>query len=100
MANRADGPARLIVVPCLGLEGQHACRPGTARVSSVPGRAVPCLARLTQGGPCRAGPAHLARCGPTYHTHALTIPGQMGCAWRAGPLARVLGPWWAGPARD
>lgn len=39
--------------PCLGQGGQQACRPGTARVLSVPGRVVPCLARLTQARPGR-----------------------------------------------
>lgn len=27
----------------------------------MPGQAVPCLARVSLAGPCRAGPAHLAR---------------------------------------
>ena len=50
-AYRASVPARLSQGPCLGLGCQHACQPGTARVISVPGRAVPCLARVAQAEP-------------------------------------------------
>ncbi|XP_048565608.1 uncharacterized protein LOC125545637 isoform X1 [Triticum urartu] len=43
-ANRASVPARETAVPCLGRNGP---------CMYVPGRAVPCLARVSLDGPCR-----------------------------------------------
>jgi hypothetical protein len=89
-ANRASVPTREAVVPCLGRRGEHACQPGTAHVLYVSGRAVPCLARVSLAGPCRAGPAHLARYNHNWGITCRLVPRLLIFACQYQDCARPL----------